>query len=148
MFKWIKKINRAIEQHIEEQCWEEYEKEWEFVWGIRSQDDLHVEQEANLYSMNDFEILYNKASKYYTMSIETIYCFERGIKGEQDYVSYILEEFTKWMKQKKYSINHITEMNKIFIEATNVNTKFNSIEELYCYFKILANGFCSQKGEG
>lgn len=46
-----------------------------FVWGIKSWDDL-TESDANLYTMNDIDVLFDLETNKYSLSIEEIYQFD------------------------------------------------------------------------
>ena len=123
----------------------ESENEWEMVWGIKSGEDLNGETEATLYTMNDFDICYNKKTNKYIMSVETIYEFEGGIEAQKKYLLYILSSLTEWMQQKNYILNFPITMEKVFVMDRKPFFEFDTIEELYAYFKLLVNGFCSQE---
>ena len=64
---------------------EESNMPYNFIWGLLSYDDLSGAEEANIYTMNDFDILYDKATKKYIISVETIYSFFDGKQGEINY---------------------------------------------------------------
>ena len=102
--------------------------------------------EANLYTMNDLDIIYNKKTNKYAIGIETIYSFSNGRKGEQEYIKDLLNKFTEWMQSKGYDTNTYIPIYSAFTYK-NINSEFDSIEELYAYFKMLVNGFVSQEVE-
>jgi|GEM_PF-2923363 len=120
-----------------------YEDTYEFIYGIKSYDDLSPGNEANLYTMNDLDIIYNKKTNKYTIGIETIYSFSNGRKGEQEYIKNLLNKFTEWMLSKGYNINKYISLYDVFTYK-NINSEFDSIEDLYAYFKMLVNGFITQ----
>lgn len=122
-----------------------YEDTYEFIYGIKSYDDFSLGNEANLYTMNDLDIVYNKKTKKYIIGIETIYSFSNGRKGEQEYIKDLLNKFTEWMQSKGYDTNTYIPIYSAFNK--NINSEFDSIEELYAYFKMLVNGFVSQEVE-
>lgn len=122
-----------------------YEDTYEFIYGIKSYDDFSLENEANLYTMNDLDIVYNKKTKKYIIGIETIYSFSNGRKGEQEYIKDLLNKFTEWMQSKGFDTNTYIPIYSAFNK--NINSEFDSIEELYAYFKMLVNGFVSQEVE-
>ncbi len=121
-----------------------YEDTYEFIYGIKSYDDLSPGNEANLYTMNDLDIIYNKKTNKYTIGIETIYSFSNGRKREQEYIKNLLNKFTEWMLSKGYNINKYISLYDVFTYK-NINSEFDSIEDLYAYFKMLVNGFITQK---
>jgi hypothetical protein len=103
----------------------------EFIWGIKSGGDL---------SLNDFDITYHKDIKKYVMSVETIYLFENK-NDERKYIKFILDNFTKWMTDNNYNTSKKLSMVDLFSEGFNINTRFDSIEDLYATFKIYADTF-------
>jgi hypothetical protein len=66
---------------------------YEFIYGIKSYYDFSPGNEANLYTMNDLDIVYNKKTKKYIIGIETIYSFSNGRKGEQEYIKETIIDF-------------------------------------------------------
>lgn len=119
--------------------WEDCLDDTEFIWGIKSGDDLY-NCECNLFTMNDFDIMYFKDAKKYAMSVETIYQFEHK-DDERKYIRFILDNFTKWMTDNHYNISKELSMVDLFTEGVNINTEFDNIEDLYATFKIYANAF-------
>ncbi len=130
----------------------ELENSFEFIWGILSGDSLSNCQKADLYTMNDFDIVYNKKEQKYYGSIETIYGFPNGIKGTIAYLKNILSLFEKWLKENNYNI-YITNPCDIYepidpdyhlvFQGWNSfdETPYDSIEELYFHFKVLVKGY-------
>lgn len=116
------------------------EEDWEFIYGIKSWDDL-TSSEANLYTMNDFDVTFNKKEKKYYMGIKTIYQFSNGKQGEKNYIKQIFIKFTKWMISQNYDVDRQSNIWEMFTEGKNINSGFDSIEELYATFECLVNGF-------
>lgn len=114
---------------------------YEFIWGIRSNDDMSGSETATFYTMNDFDVIYNKETKTYKMSVETIYSFPEGESGEKKYLQNILNRFTQWMQHEGFNINKELELWDIFTDDKGVNTQYKTIEELYAVFKLLVKGF-------
>lgn len=112
--------------------------EIKFVWGMKSYDDLSG-SEANLYTMNDIDIVYDKENKKYMLGIETAYIF-KDHDAECDYLKACLNAFTKYMNDNglKTDVPFI-----LFMNDTCTNMKAESIEDLYTNFKIFVDGFCS-----
>lgn len=149
--KKLKKDLKKMEVEAQE-AQQELEDSFEFVWGILSGDDLSNSQEANLYTMNDFDIVFNKTERQYYGSIETIYGFPNGIKGTIAYLKNILSLFEKWLKENNYNI-YITNPCDIYepidpdyhlvFQGWNSfdKTPYDSIEELYFHFKVLVKGY-------
>ena len=42
-----------------------------FIWGKKSYDDLS-DLDANLYTLNDIDIVYNKKNNKYMLGVETV----------------------------------------------------------------------------
>ena len=113
--------------------------DWKFIWGITSWDDLSG-HEANMYTMNDIDITYDKQKKEYMLGVETAYMFET-YNSACNYLKACLEAFTKYMddngldKNKQYSL---------FMSNPCTSMVADSIEDLYTNFKIFVDGFCNQ----
>ena len=128
---WMWKFNRIVEEN---------NKNVEFIWGIKSYDDVS-DSVCNLYTMNDIDIIYDKRNKKYYLGIETIYYFENGIEGERQYIKKLFDKFTEWMKKQNYNVDKQLNIYDVFTKDWNLRSGFDSIEELYTYFKLLVNGF-------
>jgi len=113
---------------------------YEHIWGLKSWDDLSP-SECNFHTMNDIDITYNKKDKYYFMSIETIYMFDKGSHGEKDYIKALFDKLTEWMVSKGYDISQEVGIYEVFTEGNNIRTHYDTLEELYANFKFLVNGF-------
>lgn len=46
-----------------------------FIWGVKSFDNLSG-SDANLYTMNDIDIVYDKKNSEYMLGVETAYLFD------------------------------------------------------------------------
>ena len=119
---------------------EEWQEKTKFIWGIKSQDDPS-DSESNLYTMNDFDIVYDRDRQVYRMGVETIYQFENGRKSEQAYIKNIFDKFTVWMQKQGYNTKLKLSLSDIFTTGMNVNSEFESIERLYAGYKFLVYGF-------
>lgn len=111
----------------------------EFVWGILSSDDLSGAKEANLYTMNDLDIVYDKEHNQYLLDIETIYFFPNGVKDGIAYYKHLLDEFKKYMLLNGIPM-HLPEETHYLVEPY-FNGKADSITELYIKFKIFVCGY-------
>lgn len=138
----FRKIQVKYWQGQAEKEYQEFEDTYEFIWGIKSHDCL-TEAEANLHTMNDIDITYNKKDKTYSLSIETIYEFKTGSDGERGYILSLFDAMTKWMQEQGYKTDVQPWICSVFTDGYNINTKFKSIEELYTTFKCLVKGFCA-----
>lgn len=110
-----------------------------FVYGVKSYDDL-TDQNCSFYTMNDFDIYYDRETKLYSLGIETAYGFESPRKrGECDYLKKLLEIFTKYMDENKLDKNFDL---CLFCMQPEITNKGGSIEELYAKFKLFVLGYC------
>lgn len=141
-----KKFKKEIEAYKKNYISEKETQDMLFIWGIKSYDDLSQSKEANLYTMNDLDIIYHKDEEKYSISIETIYIFST-IEAQYNYMQSLLDEFTKWMKENNYDTNTTFSLYKVFTDGINISIKYNSIEEIYAAFKMMVNGYCSLKHE-
>lgn len=148
----IKQIHNHIEdikfekeiKSYEEDYISEYEtQDFLFIWGIISYDDL-TSNKANLYTMNDLDLIYYKDENKYSLSVETIYLFNNK-SAQYGYMQSLLDEFTKWMNENNYDTTKEFTLFEVFTDGISINTKFNSIEEAYAAFKMMVNGYCSMK---
>ena len=141
MFNKLRKLYHTYQlERAYKKCKDE-DDGYDFIFGLKSYDDISKENEASYNTMNDIDIIYDKQTKKYTIGIETVYGFTDSEKGEKEYIKTILDKFTEWMKQN----NHPTEMSvtlcSIFDRGLNINSEFDSIEDLYNCFKVYATGF-------
>ena len=141
IFKKLKKyINIDIIMRRTNKYYEEFSKDFmenrdcKLIFGVISYDDLSTNT-ANLLTMNDFEVCYNKHNNTYSWSIEYLYSFD-NIEGKKKYVERLLNCFTKFMKENKYD----TELDGFYTIFTNC-TEFDTIEECYANFKYCVNGY-------
>ena len=131
--KYAKEMDKKYGDYLQET------DDLKFIWGIKSWDDLTGE-EANLYTMNDIDIIYDKKEKMYILGVETIYLFENH-NSECEYLKDCLKAFTKYMDDSGLNKN---EPYRLFMKNNPcTSTKAETIEELYTNFKIFVNGFCS-----
>ena len=115
----------------------------EHIWGVTSYDDL-TGSEANLYTMNDIDITYDRDSKLYMLGIETAYMFKEPRKqNECEYLRELLDFFDKYMDAMGLSKS----FDKcLFFSQPTILTSAESIEELYMNFKIFVEGYCKAYG--
>lgn len=113
-----------------------------FIWGVKSADDLTEYAEANLYTMNDFDITYDRKARKYLLGIETAYVFENK-QAEVKYLVKLLRLFTDYMIQHSYDLN---EEYDLWMVQPELNFKAESIPELYTQFKIFVAGYSALYG--
>jgi hypothetical protein len=111
------------------------------IWGIKSYDDL-TGQSCSVYTMNDFEILQDKETGAYMLSVETVYAFTKD-SGDKEYVQNILKQFKEWMEANEYPTDHNIGLWDVFTNGVNIRTKFKTIPEAYAVFKLLVSGYCA-----
>lgn len=109
---------------------------FEFIWGIKSADDLTGSGNANNYTLNDFDIVKNKKSGEYVFSVETIFYMDKD--AQKKYLQNILDKLTEWMLSQGYH----TDYDLSYYEVFSNTFRADSIEECYAKFKLLVDGFC------
>lgn len=143
IYKYIS--NKIFEKAIklEEEMFEKYgdceDESIKLIFGVKSYDDL-CECDANLYTMNDLAVIYDKQTKKYSIIIETFYQFD-SIEGQVGYLNGLLEKFTKYMTENNLDKNYKISFYDIFYCDININCIANSIEECYARFKFIVEGF-------
>lgn len=111
--------------------------ELKFIWGIKSWDDLSVGN-ANMYTMNDIEIDYDRNIKEYVLGIESIYQFEKGKVGEAEYLDKLLTAFTNYMEENNYRMDEPFD----FWSCQSVNLwRAKDISTLYTQFRLFVEGY-------
>lgn len=110
-----------------------------FIWGVKSYDDLS-HSDANLLTMNDIDLIYDKRKNLYYLSIETAYSFN-SIDAQKEYLNHLLSLFTTWMCKNNYDICAKPMFREIFSDYKTLQHGFKTIEEAYSMFEFLVNGF-------
>lgn len=113
--------------------------DFKFIWGVKSWDDLS-DADANLYTMNDIDLTYDKKKKMYMLGVETAYCFD-NFASECNYLRKCLDAFTKYMDDNRLQKNKPYDL---FMNNPCTSMTAETIEELYVDFKIFVDGFCNQ----
>ena len=133
----VKKYKRLYPDYIDD----EYNcGSLKFIWGVKSWDDLSSE-DTSLFTMNDIDITYDRDTKLYNLSIETIYMFEDNKEKEEcKYLKYLLDKFSKYMDDNGYSKDYKTYL--AMYDCFSAET----IGELYFKFKIFVEGYCKVCG--
>ena len=108
-----------------------------FIWGIKSSDDLSSSP-ANLYTMNDIDIIYSRNTGLYSLGVETAYKFRDGKQGEATYLSDLLKAFTDFMVDNDYDVDA---PYMLWMSQPNINCFAESIPELYTQFRIFVEGY-------
>lgn len=129
----------------------------EFIWGIKSYDDLSS-MECNINTMNDIELirisdeLDSHFGKYF-LSIETIYDFQgedilEKRKHAVEYLEILLAEFEKYCTEHDIDTHYVPHI--FFIFNNNMggvsDYYFDSIEEAFAVFKMFVKGYSALLG--
>ncbi len=109
-----------------------------FIWGIKSWDDLS-RSDANLWTMNDLDITYDRNTGEYLLGIETIYHFEDGYDGEVKYLEYLVDKFAEFV----YSGEHKPlDKSVCLVDIESQNPwRSKTIFELYLRFRVFVEGY-------
>ena len=142
------KLKKMYKNRKRDKFHDEYEDDFnpyedenlKFIWGVTSWDDL-TGADANLYTMNDIHIIYDKNTKMYMLNVETAYIFET-YGSECQYLQDCLKAFTKYMDDNGLNKN---EPYRLLMSNLCTNMEAETIEELYTNFKIFVDGFCKQR---
>lgn len=120
--------------------WEDNDRncgDLKFIWGIKSYDCL-TSAPANLYTMNDIDIIYSRKTGLYTLGIETAYTFENSKQCEAEYLNSLLQMFTQFMIDNNYKID---EPYMFWMGQPGINYFAESIPSLYTQFRIFVEGY-------
>ncbi len=112
----------------------------EFIWGIKSMDDESLAESANFNTLNDLDIIYDTEKKKYFISIETIYEFDDKENGLKIYMNKLYNQFTLWSKENSIDTNYKIDLYDIMHDGVDFDSGFDSIPQLYGYFKIIVRG--------
>lgn len=120
---------------------EDCESDYEFVFGILSSDDI-INGEPNMCTMNDLDILKDNETGKYVISIETIYQFD-NLNVERRYLKELLIKVEKWMIEQDIDICYKLSVYDMFTRGLNINSEFDTLEELYSTFHFIVYGYCN-----
>ena len=109
-----------------------------FIWGVKSHDDF-TSTSANIWTMNDLEITYDRDTKEYLLGIETIYHFENGYKGEIEYLEGLLDKFTEFVEERGCMVPNVR-IHLGYVESLEP-WRAETISELYLRFKVFVKGY-------
>lgn len=108
------------------------------MWGDLIQ--LYSDNGQGIQGCSDFEIIYDRARKEYSVGIETAF-FGKGedIRSwELPTLEYYLTLFTKFMDENGHDKN---ELPCLFMQQPKILSVSESIPKLYCNFKMFVYGF-------
>lgn len=127
----MKKIKVRIKQNDEYSC-----GNLRFVWGVKSKECMSP-CPANLYTMNDIDIVYDTKKRVYILGVNSLYKFNTH-KEEAQYLLKLLDYFSDFMKRHDYEMN---DPYYYFEYAPRIVTASAYISELYTMFKIFVKGY-------
>lgn len=144
-FNFVQKVIDKVQDIKTENYYDDFNEECtensdvRFIWGVKSYDDLS-HSDANLLTMNDIELVYDKRKGLYFLSMETAYCFN-NLEAQQQYLNHLLSLFTRFMCDNNYDICAKPMFHTIFTKNKTLNNGFKTIEDAYSMFEFLVNGF-------
>lgn len=142
MLNFIYNIKEKIYANKMKKKWSDWEDndfncgDLKFIWGITSWDDLSSSS-ANLYTMNDIDIVYDREKDVYMLGIETAYLFDNKHR-EAEYLERLLKAFTRFMIDNNYST---TDNYFLFMGQPTIHCTAKTIPELYTQFRIFVEGY-------
>lgn len=108
-----------------------------FIWGIKSWDDLSG-SDANMWTMNDIEIDFDRDTSEYVLGVETVYQFRNGKISEVEYLTRLLSAFTEYMTDNNYNMDEPFN----FWSCQSVNLwRAKDIPTLYTQFRLFVGGY-------
>lgn len=114
-----------------------------FIWGIKSRDDLWpTTNKANLYTMNDIDLIYDAKDNLFKLGIETAYCFS-AIADRNNYLLRLLREFEKFVKD----LNLPIERYNFGFSNCSLKMTSESISELLANFRVFVKGIIYEEVE-
>ena len=105
-----------------------------FIWGMTSAGDT---ENANMYTMNDIDIIYDGSEKLFCLRVETSYVFDTKA-AEVVYLRELLNAFTKYMDDNGLDKNH---KFAFWFDSLLLPVCATSIEELYTNFRMFVEGY-------
>jgi hypothetical protein len=108
-----------------------------FIWGIVSEDNLGAPN-PSFYSLNDLDIYYNRDTRKFLLSIETIYRFDTA-EEEIAYLEKLQAKFTEYIKGQKIVFRKAN--FSLLPYANGELFSADSIEQLYFNFKLFVHGY-------
>lgn len=89
----------------------------------------------------DFELWYDNVEKKYSFSIETLIEFNDEDAGPKNFVRNILKEFALWMLENNHDLTYRLSYWDVFNHGLTIDGKYDTVEQAYATFKVLALGF-------
>lgn len=89
----------------------------------------------------DFELWYDNVEKKYSFSIETLIEFNDEDAAPKNFVRNILKEFALWMLENNHDLTYGVSYWDVFNHGITIDGKYDTVEQAYAAFKVLALGF-------
>ena len=89
----------------------------------------------------DFELWYDTNEKKYSFSVETLIEFNNTEAAPRKFIRNILKEFAIWMVENDHDVTYRLSYWDVFSKGITIDAKYDSIEQAYAAFKVLALGF-------
>ena len=123
MISIFKKINKKY-KHYEQEKYNPYvSNNLVFIWGVKSRDDF-INNSANIFTMNDIDVVYDIGTQQYIIGVEEAYSFDT-LKDKQIYFTKLFVLFEKWYESMGYNIAKISDMQLSENEKSEILTAFN-----------------------
>ena len=84
----------------------------------------------------------NLKTKKYSFDVETIYAFS-NTRAAISNIKKILEAFAQWMVENNHDVSFRLDYYDVFDDGISLKRQYDTIEEAYAAFRILALGFIS-----
>ncbi len=94
----------------------------------------------------DFELWYDSVKKKYSFGIETLIEFNDANAGPKNYVRNILKEFALWMLENNHDLTYRLSYWDVFNHGITMDGEYDTIEQAYAAFRVLALGFSYGSG--
>lgn len=108
-----------------------------FVWGIKSPDET-LEEDADIFTKNDIDIVYNIEKDYFTLSIDTDYFFDSDADQKQ-YVADLLTELKHFMRNTGLDTHVLLSLDEM--ANYNLYSEFEDLETLYAAARMILLGY-------
>lgn len=129
MISIFKKINNKKHKYYEQKKYNPYvSNNLVFIWGVKSLCDF-TNNSANIFTMNDIDVVYNIEIQQYIIGVEETYSFD-SLKDKQIYFTKLFVLFEKWYESMGYNITKISDMQLSEIEKQKI---LKHISEIVSY---------------
>lgn len=126
MVSIFKKTNNKKHKHYEQEKYNPYVlNNLVFIWGVKSRDDF-TNNSANIFTMNDIDVVYDIGTQQYIIGVEEAYSFDT-LKDKQIYFTKLFVLFEKWYESMGYDITKISDMQLSENEEHKILKHINNI---------------------